>query len=286
MAGGATRPALPASAVRNLFLAAYGLRVVIALPTHYWYKLADGNGALFLDDYTNDLVGEWLARIARGDGISIFPGHQHLLDSLYPYLLMATYAVFGYAPLLPKLLNSCLAALSAVLVFEMARRAFRMPVAVLAGLGAAVLPSMVVWSVAALKESLVLFVALLGLWTLQFLCTAPNGVASHRRRLVFCVAVLTVLLDLRSTTAVILLGLLVLIFVVRSRHRFAARPMRAGLAALAVVIVLGGGLGVVRSRTSTRPISAVFEDVVLQIRHRRAQEAAARALAATHRNRA
>ena len=50
--------------------------------------------------------------------------------------------------------------------------------------------------------------------------------------------------------------------------------MRMGLAALAVVVVLGGGLWVARSRTSTRPFSAVFEDVVLQIRHRRAQEAA------------
>jgi len=101
---------------KQLFLAAYGLRVVIALPTHYFAKLGNGNGSFFPDDYTNDLVGEWLLRIARGDGtVSIFAGHQQVLEGLYPYLLMAVYAVFGYTPLLPKLLNICLGALSAVL---------------------------------------------------------------------------------------------------------------------------------------------------------------------------
>src|SRR5690349_13599028 len=45
--------------VSALYLAAYGLRVAIVLPTHYYSKLSSGNGALFRDDYTNDLVGEW-----------------------------------------------------------------------------------------------------------------------------------------------------------------------------------------------------------------------------------
>jgi hypothetical protein len=262
------------SSGRRLFLAAYGLRVVIALPTHYYFKLINGSGALFPDDYTNDLVGEWLARIARGDGISIFRGHQQVLGGIYPYLLMATYAVFGYTPLLPKLLNTCLAALSAVLVFEMARRAFRMPVAVLAGLGAAVLPSLVVWSVASLKETLVLFVALLGLWTLQFLTIVPSRSRHVANALVLFVAVLMLMLDLRMATTVILVGLLAGVYATRSRHRFVGRPMRLGLATLAVVVVLGGGLWIARTRTSTRPFTAIVEDVVLQIRHRRAQEAA------------
>ena len=102
---------------RRLFLFAYGLRASIALALHYVDPRSAGNGALFLDDYTNDLVAEWLVRIAHGDGVSIFLGHQYLLDGLYPYLLMALYAVFGHAPLLPKMLNIGLASLNAVLVF-------------------------------------------------------------------------------------------------------------------------------------------------------------------------
>ncbi|HEX8969747.1 MAG TPA: glycosyltransferase family 39 protein, partial [Chloroflexota bacterium] len=158
---------------RGLFVGAWGLRMSIVLPTHYVAMLGNDNGALYRDDYTNDLVGEWLVRIARGDGgVSIFPGHQYLLDSIYTYVLMAIYAIFGYSPLLPKVLNIGLAALCVVLVFDIARKVFSQRAAMLAALGAAVLPSLVVWSIASLKETLVLAAALLALWLVQFLSTA------------------------------------------------------------------------------------------------------------------
>jgi hypothetical protein len=261
-----------ATFARRLFLAAYGLRMAVALPTHYVAKLGDGNGALFQDDYTNDLVGEWLVRIARGDGVSIFAGHQHLLDAVYPYLLMATYTLFGYAPLLPKLLNISLAALSAVLIFEMTRRAFALPAAIVAAIGAAVLPTMVIWSIVALKESFVLFVTLLGLWTVQCLLSARTRSTRTADAVVLLLAILTLLLDLRSTLALVLLGLLVLVALARSPYRW--RSWQIGFAALAVLVLAGSGLLFLRVRSSDRPLSGVVEDVVLQVRHRRAQEAA------------
>ncbi len=265
-------PACQRGVAQRLFLAAYGLRVAITVPTHYIAKLGDGNGALFADDYTNDLVGEWLVRIARGDGISIFRGHQHLLDGIYPYLLMGIHAIFGFTPLLPKLLNGALAALCAVLIFTLARGMFRMPVAVIAGLGAALLPTLVIWSVASLKESLVLFCALLGLRLVQFLTTASKQHARMGDALVSLLAVLVLLLDLRSTTAAILLCLACIVLVARSTYR--PRPWQLGFSALALLILLGSGVWFTRSRTSSRPITGVLEDVVVQIRHRRAQEAA------------
>jgi hypothetical protein len=262
-----------ATFARRLFLAAYGLRMAIALPTHYIAKLGDGNGALFQDDYTNDLVAEWLVRIARGDGVAIFTGHQHLLDAVYPYLLMAAYAVFGYAPLLPKLLNIGLAALSAVLIFEMTRRAFgNMPAAIVAAVGAAVLPTMVIWSIVAVKESFVLFATLLGLWTVQLLLSAPSRSTRIADGVVLLLAIVTLLLDLRSTLALLLLGLLVIVALARSPYRW--HSWQIGFAALAVLVVAGSGLWFVRGRSGDRPLSGVVEDVVLQIRHRRAQEAA------------
>ena len=48
---------------------------------------------------------------------------------------MGIYAVFGYTPLLPKLLNISLAALCAVLTFEIARKLFGQRVALVAALG-------------------------------------------------------------------------------------------------------------------------------------------------------
>jgi 4-amino-4-deoxy-L-arabinose transferase-like glycosyltransferase len=258
---------------RRLFLAAYGLRVAIVLPTHYIAKLSDGNGALFSDDYTNDLVGEWLVRIARGEGIAVFPGHQHLLDSIYTYFLMGLYALFGYTPLLPKLVNSGLAALSAVIVFDLARRTFRLPAAILAAIGAAVLPTMIVWSVASLKETLVLFVTLLALRMLLFFIDASARSTRVGDAVVALVALLALLLDLRSTSVAIVLGLLLIVWAARSHFRPRLRSWQFVVASLAVVLLVGGGVWF-RARSTNRPPGAVFEDVVLQLRHRRAQEAA------------
>lgn len=258
---------------RRLFIAAYSLRALFIIPAHYAKKLVNGNGALFQDDYTNDLVGEWLARIARGDGIAIFPGHQHLLDGIYPYLIMASHGVFGFTPLLPKLLSGVLGALSAVLLFEIGRRTFGHRVGTLAALGAAAIPSLVVWSSVSLKEPLVLFVAVLGLWTLQQLIHLPADSPRLGDALVLLLGVMAISLDLRSTLSLILLGLGAIVLLARGRYR--PRTWQLGLAACALVVLVGGGLWVARSRISDRPLGGVVEDVVLQIRHRRAQEAAA-----------
>ena len=258
---------------RGLFLGAWGLRVAIALPAHYVAKLGNGSGALFQDDYTNDLVGQWLVRLARGDGsIAIFAGHQYLLDSIYTYLLMALYAIFGYAPLLPKLVNIGLAGLCAVLIFEIARKSFGMPAAVIAAVGAAVLPSLVVWSVATLKETLVLFTSLVGLWLIQFLAEADRRHPRLADALVLLLATVVVLLDLRASTAAVLVGLLAVVFLARSHVWL--RTWQTAVLAIAVVGVLAGGVVVLRLRSSDRPVTALFEDAALQIRHRRAQEAA------------
>src|SRR5262249_26494899 len=144
--------------------------------------------------------------------------------------------------------------------------------ALLAGVGAVLLPTMVIWSVVTLKETAVLFLALLGLWVVQFLSDAPRNHPRFADALILEFAVVAVLLDLRSTTAAILVGLLALVYFVRSRLH--PNPRQLALIGLTVVVVAGGGLWVARARTTSRPVTSVIEDAALQIRHRRAQEAA------------
>jgi len=252
-----------------LFLVAYALRVAIVLPLHYLRKPLDGNGSLFQDDYTNNLVAEWLVRIARGEGVSIFPGHQHVLDSVYPYILAGLYAVFGYAPLLPKMLNVALSAVTAVIVFDLARRAFNPSAARIAALGAVLIPSLVLWSIVSVKESLVLLLVAAGLSSLQRLSEREGSRASH---LVLLGAVVALLFDLRYSASMVLFVLLLIVALARTRPRI--RGWQVALAGAACVVVLGGGVSLARSWMGGRPALAVLEDVVLQIRHRRAQEAA------------
>ena len=257
----------------NLFVLAYVLRTAILLPTHYVAKSGDGSGALFRDDYTNDLVAQWLVRIAHGEGATaIFPGHQYLLDSVYTYLLMAIYAIFGYAPILPKLLNISLGALCAVFTFEISRKLFSQRAAILAALGSALLPSLIVWSVATLKETLVLLTCLVALWLLQILCEAKRGDRSFVNAAVGLFGVGILLLDLRDASAFIVVGLVAVVTIGRLHLRL--RPWQMALAGGMIAALVVGGLLVMRARTNDRPWSASLEDVALQIRHRRAQEAA------------
>jgi hypothetical protein len=80
------------------------------------------------------------------------------------------------------------------------------------------------------------------------------------------------LLDVRSSSAAILVVLLA--FLVLGRSRVRLRVWQMGLAGVAVAGLLVGGVLLVRERTSNRPLSGTLEDIALQIRHRRAQEAA------------
>jgi hypothetical protein len=256
--------------VRGLFLVAYGLRVAITIPAHYVGTFENGNGARLLDDYSNDLIGEWLVRIHTGEGLSIFPGHRHLLDGAYPYLLMGLYAVVGYAPLLPKIINAVLASLTAVLVFDLTRRAFRPSAAAIAAIGAAIVPSLFVWSLVSMKETLVLLLAVLGLWAIQRLST-PFDRSRTAWMAVALLATIVGLLDLRTTTALVLA--LLGVVVVAARLATQVSPWRIGLGVAAAGLVLAGALYVGRASASGRPPLGVAEDIVLQIRHRRANEA-------------
>src|SRR5262249_11674700 len=161
--------------------------------------------------------------------------------------------------LLPKLLNVGLAAMCAVLTFDMARRVFSRRTATIAALGMAFLPSLIVWSIAALKETLVLFASLAALWLLQYLSTATRRDRGLGDALVGMLAVVLLLLDLRASMAFIVIGLLCLLAVGRSHLRL--RPWQTGLAAVAVAGVLVGGVLIFRERTNNRPLTATFEDL-------------------------
>ncbi len=255
----------------GLFLGAFALRAAVALPMHYVLSLSNGNGALFPDDFTNDVVAEWLVRIGRGEGLSIFPGHQHLLDSSYTYLVSGVYAVFGYAPLLPKLVNCALGGFNAFLIFEIARRSFGARAAALAGLGAAVIPTLILWSLLTLKETMVLLVALIGLWALQSLAQRTSATRAADGLVLFIIAMVASI-DLRLTTTVILLPLGLLV-VARQIRGSALAWLFAGITAT-LITAMGVGFFALRSETTGRPPDTIVEDVLLQIRHRRAQEAA------------
>jgi hypothetical protein len=131
---------------------------------------------------------------------------------------------------------------------------------------------MVVWSIAAIKETLVLFTSLVALWIMQFLTVADRRDRRVADGLVLLLGATLLLLDLRETSALIVVVLLAAICIGRLHLRL--RVWQMGLAGVVVAGFLVGGLLLMRDRGNNRPLSATFEDIALQVRHRRAQEAA------------
>jgi hypothetical protein len=113
---------------------------------------------------------------------------------------------------------------------------------------------------------------LVALWALQILTETDRRERRVSDALVVLLGTSLLLLDLRATSAFIVVGLLGVFILSRSRVRL--RPWQVGLAGVVIAGILVGSSLVIRERTSNRPLSATFEDIALQIRHRRAQEAA------------
>src|SRR5205823_12592996 len=122
------------------------------------------------------------------------------------------------------------------------------------------LPTLLVWSIVTVKETLVLLFALVGLEALQRVTTAGARSKGLATTLVGLLAVTAVLLDLRWTTSLILGVLVIVVAVARLDYRL--RPWQLGLAGSAIVVLVGGGLVYARSHANNRPASAVIEDVV------------------------
>jgi hypothetical protein len=188
----------------RVFVAAFGLRAVLAIALHAYLQATRGSGAMFQDDRTFDLTASWLVRIARGEGLAIFPGHLHFLDNFYPYLLAGVYAVLGHTPVVPKALNAALAALAAVLVLELGRRTFGVTVGRIAGVGAVVLPTLVVWTLTTLKETLIVFGIVVVLRSMQALGEEPVRSSEFNNALVGLVAGLLLVEDLRFPAFLVL----------------------------------------------------------------------------------
>jgi 4-amino-4-deoxy-L-arabinose transferase-like glycosyltransferase len=154
----------------TLVLLAFILRAVAAIVLHEVSIAEGGNGFFFQDDRGYDRLAWQQAEAWHGVGPDVDPGDGDLMNA-YVYSEAAVYFVLGHDPLMMKLLNCFLGALTAGLVFLIARRLFGHSAGVFAGIAAAVFPSTFLWSLTSLKDALFIFAAALLIWLVTLLLT-------------------------------------------------------------------------------------------------------------------
>lgn len=261
-----------ASWARGLFLFTFLSHGVVAVAVHVVQESTYPNGALFQDDYTADLVGEWLGRISHGAGLAIFAGHQHVLTDGYAYIVAGLYLAFGYAPLLPKLLNVAVTGLSVVLTYQIGRDAFRERVGRVAAVALALQPTLLLWSIITIKESILLFAITAALRCLQLLSARLEEQRPIGWMAVGLSLALMLVVDLRAVMAFLVAPLALLAVPLHARGR-TARTWAVGLAAVGV-LGIGGTLIAARSvdPNSTLGIIARPTTLFVDLRYRRAAE--------------
>jgi 4-amino-4-deoxy-L-arabinose transferase-like glycosyltransferase len=148
-----SRPELRAL-VRNAIL----LRIAVAVLLH----LAVSEDLFAPDQTTYDRFSTWLAQYWAGETVMYPP---KLLDGTpngYYYVVATLYTLFGSFSLVPKLVNAILGGLTALLVYDLARRLIGDEMAALrAARYTAYFPSLILWSALNIRDCWVIFLIVL-----------------------------------------------------------------------------------------------------------------------------
>lgn len=83
----------------------------------------------------------------------------------YIYLLATFFTLFGYSPIASRFINCLLGALIAILIYSIVRNIFGKKPAVLSSILVAFWPSLFFWSITNLKETSLIFLAYLMIWS-------------------------------------------------------------------------------------------------------------------------
>lgn len=158
---------------------AISLRFFLAI-FHYYFSYSVGKGGDFFGDaraysssgqYTAEAVTKrpvlvvdvddvaWM-RILRDSFKGEFPPRGYRIDAFTGYIGLI-YSVFGYAPLTLKFINSFLSLFTSILLFLLVKDMFSIKVANVALVLSLFWPSMFLWSISGMKDSLMIFLIVL-----------------------------------------------------------------------------------------------------------------------------
>jgi len=210
----------------NIFILGLLIRLTLAV--------VFGSGTFAEDDLEYQLVGWKIARLWE-TGID-FAQDSFIGGNPYTIYNGFIYHIFGYVPLLPRVINCFVGSFIAIYIFFIANHLFNRKVAILAALFTEFFPSLILWSTLNLRDTLVTFALVLLIWELIMLQ------ANFKiRRLVPLVLALIVLKFLRGYLLILIylivvIGVFILgIMIPKQRNLFRT------LVVLGIMLFLGMG---------------------------------------------
>lgn len=150
----------------SLFIGGILIRLVLLLLIHYgliwrgfcpgvpanWFDVTEGS--IFFDEHNFVTAAR---EVANGTGDI----RQYYFTNAHLYILSCLYRLFGYDPIIGKLINCLLGAVSAIIIYMLGRTVFDRRTASIATLLVMFYPSFILWSITNLRESLMMFLIIL-----------------------------------------------------------------------------------------------------------------------------
>lgn len=145
---------------------AYGGRIVLLAALHEVLVHTGRGGHLFGDDATYEWLAVTMIEYFRGETTTLsWFGNAYLMGA-YVYLESAVFALFGPQVTIVKVLNSLFGVLLVVVMYDLVRRLFSARAGVVAAALCAFFPSLVLWSVLNLKDSMALLLMIIVIWAI------------------------------------------------------------------------------------------------------------------------
>lgn len=208
------------------------------------------HGFLFADDLAYATFADRLLRTLRGVSGLLDIQDFHLYGA-YSYLTVVVFSVFGADAVYMKVLNAGLLMISAVFLFDLTRRFFGRTPALIATTLYVFFPSIFLWSLLNLKDSLALLLLMLVLWGVTRAITSGGSFVHLLVAYAAMVPLQSVRLFLFAMIAVLIPASLAIAWDApwAARWRYVAAASSAS-----ALLVLLSGLGALGS-TGLRPLT-------------------------------
>lgn len=176
----------------------FALRVLIIFLYYYFYLLSGHADILGPDGESYSQHGWYISRLLVGDDLyrvpnnleNIFAKAGHYRDmveyykhefppmgyqnDIFTYLIGVLYAFLGYSPLIVRLLNSTCSILTGIIVYFIGRDIFTSRVGKVSMLSFIFLPSVIIYSITALRDTIVIFLITLAMWLMVGFVRSKN----------------------------------------------------------------------------------------------------------------
>ena len=171
--------------LRRLFIINLSLRAALLFVTFFTFFILGKNGWLFGDEWgiserawriaqflkgakdmwTEYPLGGWTLASSVGLKPELLSLRQYGVSS-YTYWVAFWYFLYGYTPLLPKLLNVVIGSCLGIIGYFLTREIFNIKTARLAAILISFFPTMLLWSILNLKDTAFIFLSMISIFAL------------------------------------------------------------------------------------------------------------------------